>query len=454
MTKRLLHLGLTSTIGSIVAALSVAAGPTSAIAQEFETFDSGALDISAATRLDFGGGYKMGSLISKLDPTLTGGRNSGLITSRFEPITFANGRGNLAFYGRFNNGLLNVDNGNPDRDKTTFSTNGAQVNVIGARIRYEWSNDLSFGVRGALSGAFNRSDILNDFSDGDAGCDERHLDRTVCAYAASFFVKSQTFGKISIGLGEAAAAGVGDVNLGGITYVTNSSPTVKGGWNEVWKLGRRLNDIAPDTEGITRASRIRYDSPTVAGFVLSASFGEADYTGAPADAQDYWDTALRYAGEFGAIRVAAAASVQNYDRRGHKLDQTNVTGGASIMHTPTGIYLTGSATGLNRDAPFDAGPDETDSASAYYLQAGISQDYFGIGNTVLYGEYGQTENGANAGAYYWEDSKTTNWGVGIAQNIDAAAMSVYLTYNQIEAEFDGVKGEDMNVVFAGARIKF
>ena len=42
---------------------------------------------------------------------------------------------------------------------------------------------------------------------------------------------------------------------------------------------------------------IRYVSPTIAGFTLRSSWGD----------DDYWDTALRYAGEFGNIRVAAGA---------------------------------------------------------------------------------------------------------------------------------------------------
>ncbi|MCP4384442.1 MAG: porin [Hyphomicrobiales bacterium] len=437
-----------------IALTVVLAAPTAAVADD-DLPSAGTLGSSAVSRLDYGGGYVMGSLLTNLDPSLTGGRNSGLITSRFQPIRWADGRGQLRFYGDFfNNGWLNVDNNNPDNEKSTFSTNGAQDKVLGARLSYDLTDDLKFGVIGALSGAINRSDILNDYSDGDAGCNVRHPDRVVCPYAASFFVKSRTFGKISLGLGETASADIGDINLGGIAYVTDSNPTVKAGWHEAWGLGRRFNDIALDSVGVTRASRIRYDSPTIAGFVLSGSWGDADYTGAPDDAQNYWDVALRYAGEFGAFRVASGVGYQDYDRRGDKLDQANLTGAASIMHTPTGLYVSGSVTGSTRDAPFDTGVGEKDSASAYYLQGGLGQGYFTIGKTTVYGEYGETNGGANAGAYFLKESSTNNWGVGIVQNIDAAAMSIYLTYNQIDAKVAGVKSDDIDVVFAGARIRF
>ena len=46
-----------------------------------------------------------------------------------------------------------------------------------------------------------------------------------------------------------------------------------------------------------RRNRVRYDTPTFAGFTASASWGEDD---------DY-DIALRYAKEFNGLRVAAAA---------------------------------------------------------------------------------------------------------------------------------------------------
>jgi predicted porin len=54
----------------------------------------------------------------------------------------------------------------------------------------------------------------------------------------------------------------------------------------------------------TRAARnlIRYDSPTLAGFVLSASIGEAG---------DYWGVMPRYAGEFSGFRVAAGIGYED-----------------------------------------------------------------------------------------------------------------------------------------------
>ena len=52
-----------------------------------------------------------------------------------------------------------------------------------------------------------------------------------------------------------------------------------------------------DCNGIPLNS-VRYDSPTFAGFSVSASWGE----------DDFWDVAARYAGEFNGFKVALATA--------------------------------------------------------------------------------------------------------------------------------------------------
>ena len=422
---------------------------------------------TANSRTDFGGGNRfgdlvfgdLGGLVSEFDRELdklagsTGGYHTGIVTSRIAPIRFANGAGRIFPYAQINVALTDVDNGNPSGENTYLATNAASPNFVGALATYRLNGDILIGGRFTLGAAFNRSDLNTDFDD-DAGCDERERDRNFCLYDANVFVHSETFGRITIGRGETASAGIGGITLGGIAHVTNSDPTLRGGWHEVFNTGRRLGDIAPDTTGVTRGDIVRYDSPTIAGFVISGSFGEADHSGAPYDADDYWDVALRYAGEFGAVRVAGGASYQDYDRIGKDYSQSNATVSASVQHVPTGLFVSGSASAIERDAPFSPGKGETDSASAYYVHVGARKNWFGIGATTVYGEYGRTSSGGEAGAFFYDNSKTTNFGLGVVQNIDAAAMSLYLTFNSIDADIGGVDGEDMDIITAGARVKF
>src|SRR5262249_20883602 len=117
---------------------------------------------------------------------------------------------------------------------------------------------------------------------------------------------------------------------------------------------------------------VRYDTPTFAGFSASASWGE----------DDFWDVALRYAGEFSGFKLAAAAAYAE------STDDDILLGdggqhfqvGAYVQHVPTGLFVYGAFSDFeNDDADF-----ESDN---WYVKAGIRQRWTPLGHTVLYGEY-------------------------------------------------------------------
>ncbi len=73
------------------------------------------------------------------------------------------------------------------------------------------------------------------------------------------------------------------------------------------------------------------------------------------------------------------------------------------------------------------------------MKAGIRRKWTDLGATVLYGEYTQYIDqigpaALNAGV---TSSEFTRWGLGVAQEIDKAAMSVWLKYRQHGGELTG-----------------
>jgi hypothetical protein len=98
--------------------------------------------------------------------------------------------------------------------------------------------------------------------------------------------------------------------------------------------------------------------------------------------------------------------------------------------------------------------------SFWLIQSGISKNWFGIGNTALYGEYARLGDAAAtdfpgrnfAGSSTFSapfsgtlsqnfvtvngvtDTELTVWGLGIAQNVDAAASTIYLGYRNFSAD--------------------
>ena len=73
------------------------------------------------------------------------------------------------------------------------------------------------------------------------------------------------------------------------------------------------------------------------------------------------------------------------------------------------------------------------------MKGGIRRKWTGLGITILWGEYTQYLDqigpaALNAGV---TASEFTRWGFGVAQEIDSAAMSLWLKYRQHDGELHG-----------------
>src|SRR5690606_27397217 len=116
---------------------------------------------------------------------------------------------------------------------------------------------------------------------------------------------------------------------------------------------------------------------------------------------------------------------------------TDLKGSASILHVPTGLFVSGAG-GQRQLEGTAGGPYVGPDLTWWYVSGGISQNFFGVGKTVLFGEYMDSRGGleqsqfltgnseSDADGYdpntVFSSSSTVNmWGVGITQHIDAAA---------------------------------
>ena len=100
----------------------------------------------------------------------------------------------------------------------------------------------------------------------------------------------------------------------------------------------------------------------------------------------------------------------------------------------------------------------------WYVKAGIRRAWTPLGATIIYGDYAEyiDQVGPNALGLGVESSTFRRSGATIAQEIDAASMTIYLKYDHYEAdvsgknlELNGVTGlEDADFVSLGALINF
>jgi len=203
---------------------------------------------------------------------------------------------------------------------------------------------------------------------------------------------------------------------------------------------------------------VRYDSPTFAGFSVSASWGE----------DDFWDVAARYAGEWNSVKVSIAAAYSQTNSTANNspnviqpFDSGYFQIGAYAEHVPTGLFIYGAYGHLNF---FDS---STASNNTWYLKGGIRQRWNPLGHTVLYGEYERAESngivnvdsGGSFDGRFIGNSEVKMWGLGAVQEIDAAAMSLWIKYRHlsvdaVDVDFGRLPTDDFNEVTAGALINF
>jgi len=307
---------------------------------------------------------------------------------------------------------------------------------------------------------------------------------------ANWYLDHKALGRLTVGRINTATAGVTTVDLGGAGVIANASfgYTQRGMFlalndtllstastpSRTWSTVMGGGDV--NGASLSRANAIMYSSPTFGGFSVGASFGE----------DNIWDVALRYAGEMGGFRIAGAVGYINNSNGLNEITKDHSPGSepdiwkgsASVMHVQSGLYLTGAY--LRKDWDDPARQDTT----LWYVQAGIAKNWTGLGNTVVYGEYGRVNdgitgvNGAPFGGFgpcgpfgcssVVVSSQATMWGVGIVQHVDAAAMELFLAYKRYSAEVttsDSIlfglitfenerRFNDMDVIVGGARIRF
>lgn len=208
-------------------------------------------------------------------------------------------------------------------------------------------------------------------------------------------------GKVSLGWTGTAADGIVEINLGN-TYVGALTPL---GLGNLFDGGR--------------TNVVRYDSPTMAGFTVSASVNDAEA----------WDLALRYAGEFGGIRLAAGAAYSELGADVHR-----IAGSASAKHMTTGLFLTANY------GEFKLPGGGALKPVGYHAVAGIERNWSALGATTLFGEYAKIKE------LMAIDDGAKMIGLGVTQAIDAGALDLFLSYRRFDpteaasASFDTVMG--------------
>jgi hypothetical protein len=290
------------------------------------------------------------------------------------------------------------------------------------------------------------------------------------ARRAAWYIEHDDLGRLTVGRWDAAGV-LATIDLTGHLFLGASSSFIllnggffiRGGGGQYFTTSwGAIGDPASASSG--RTELVRYDSPVWHGFIFGSFIAEAG---------DYYGAQLRYANEFQGFRLAGAIGYErvrdvatpgvvdpnNVAFNGPAPDVTAWGIALSAMHVPTGLFVQGHYNGVDFGNVAPGAPSGYWGQGAagvkkdtghWLIQAGISKNWFGYGNTSVYGEYGvATDWGANVGGRNFAAPANTTgftpvngvtdtalrvWGAGIAQNFDAAATAVYLGYRHMEAD--------------------
>ena len=324
-----------------------------------------------------------------------------------------------------------------------------------AKIRPDLTAGFEFMTE--WSGGARTSTVDQNSPDGN-GASLIAGDGTLNVRTANWWLEDKHWGRMTVGRVNNGGP-VGTIDLGGISTVAHFSPGLVGAGFLV--AGTRLGAVVGPTYGGDRMEGIRYDSANLGGFVLQAAWGE----------DDVWTASVRYAGEHGGFRVAAGIGYQEQspsDTQTVQLDtgarfiDNEWSGSLALMHVASGLF----AQGHYARSEFLNGTD----AKFWMIQGGITKNWIGLGNTSFYGEYGEAtdfiKSGSSVAANIGTVQVTTGfpaassevnfYGVGVVQQIDAAAMEVYLGWRRFEVDVNngGPLSTELDLVHGGARIRF
>lgn len=340
--------------------------------------------------------------------------------------TLSNGA-TLRFYGQFDPAYLSFDDGVSTTDKLVDNTNSNSRVGLDLMQNYG-ANVFRFNFETALG--LRPSAGMSQTNTPDAWDWERTNIRKV-----DFSLKTPAYGTFYVGQGSMATDGIAENDLSGTTLVTYVSIDDTAGGFEFRTAAGALSGV---TIGSTftaldggRRGRVRYDTPTFAGLTFSAAWGEEIL--ATNNDDEFYDVALRYAGEFGAIRIEGGAGYSNRDRAG--VDTEDTSGSVSILHE-SGFNVTVAA------------GDRDGSGSYGYGKLGYVGNWFSIGSTALSVDYYDGSDFVSAG------SSATSTGFGAVQKFDDINLEAYLGYRTYELSEVGQSYRDADSVLFGARLKF
>jgi hypothetical protein len=341
-------------------------------------------------------------------------------------VSSGNDRVYLAISGQINR-AMNITN-----DGKSTKIYHVDNDASNSRVRFVGSakinNDLGVGTRLEVSIAPDESSLVSQNNQAPGNYFNQRW--------AEISLTSKRYGKLSIGKGDTASnctaesdlsktdliqySGVADISSGMFFREKNGTGNL---------TAVKVSDAFNSGDGLSRQSRLRYDTPSFYGFSLAGSLVTNQSS----------DIALTWGGEGYGFKGTGAFALSN-----PKLPASSLLydGSFALLNTATGLNLVISGALLEKMTQKDR--------TNLYAKLGWLANLTSFGYTALGIDYTRTENAAASG------DRATSVGAAVVQAFEKYATELYLQYRiySLERATGNQPVANMNVGTFGARVKF
>ncbi len=417
-------------------------------------------------------------------------------TAALETATARSGSRNVTIRlsGQVNTMLMIWDDGT-ERDAYVVDNTESSTRFLlsgTSKIDANWSASFLFEieVEGARSTSVNQKSDGAPNENGDGSIDGRRM---------ALSLGSKTLGRLWIGRYSPATDNlITWGNKAANNPVANATPNRGEGFflrlpqgtagctgtgcllNQTWRQFMSSQDTR-------RGNVIRYDTPSLAGFVISAAWGEDDLADVALRWKKTFNTVDAYFGvgylrdtdedeDTNMIACPGGTGGGTFCRQ-RRFDLERMMGSFGLKHDPSGLFLVGAAARDHHDSPSGptglfTGATRQDRGTMAYLQGGQARRFTSLGPTTFYAERQIFQDFSKhrtiafgaGGQSEVISSQTDVWGLGVFQNIDAANMQLFAGFRHGSADIDvlqtangpktDVPVQDFWTLSIGGKLKF
>jgi hypothetical protein len=340
------------------------------------------------------------------------------------------GKATVKIYGQVNKAFLASDDGNTSEHY--FVDNDNSSSRMGLLGDSKLNDDITIGSRFEFEYQDNPSNVVNQGNKSSGG--------TLTSRWVDAQVTSKRFGKAFLGKGDTASNNTSEIDLSGTSVVGYSSISDMAGGIRFYDSdtntlsGVSIGSVFSNFDGLSRQTRLRYDTPSFWGFKLGGSLTD----------EGGKDAALNYAAKWGeSFKFAAAVAYADPQKTNSAVDN-QYNGSASILHS-SGLNLT-VASGLREYQDTDR-----NDGTFIYGKLGYRHQFFELGETRFSVDYGQYDKVSQNG------DEATTAGVQVVQDFAENGAEYYLGYRWHKLDRDQGANPDfdnINALMTGVRVKF